>query len=216
MPTWYELVEFASFLLRPLSTSLSEASKAALSVEIEQRAAGSVTGLASMSIKFPAFSIPKMLALPAMRRMQWSGNGRLVLVTDSAFDKDALAENLLAEAWSWDEEREGCIGSKRKRVEKTFFAICDEASGAGKSKLTDKTSMSLSLETTVLTVRTPVQKWSKGFRHCNTSAALPPCTLDGPAKLDPATRTWVARSTPDPTHAQVSALYDHGPWAWWG
>eukprot|EP00966_Prymnesium_polylepis_P008703 200664-Prymnesium_polylepis.1 len=68
----------------------------------------------------------------------------------------------------------------------------------------------------MLTVKTPVSKWSKGFRHDATSAPLPPCNVDGPAKLCPKTRTWIPRATADPTPAAVEAMYDRAPWVWWG
>ena len=234
LPDWYELGEFAAFLLRP-STNQNEVTKASLSLELEQRAASATTGLGAMSIKFAAFGMAKAVSLDAWPRMSWKGDGKLTLVTDSAFYAAQLARNLEAEAWSWDEERDGSVGSKRKHVEKCYFAVCDEVpslaassstptpstSGQSRTKpraprLTDKTSISFSLETNVLTVRTPVCKWSKGFRHVATSAALPTCTLEGPAKLCPKTRTWVPRTHSDHTPAAVAAQYDRSPWQWWG
>eukprot|EP00966_Prymnesium_polylepis_P329435 7385131-Prymnesium_polylepis.1 len=72
------------------------------------------------------------------------------------------------------------------------------------------------LETGALTLKTPVLKFSEGFRHDSVSAKLPACTIEGPAKLCPRTRTWIPRTTPDPTPAVVEAQYARPIWPWWG
>ena len=101
LPTWYEVGQFASFKLGS-GAKLSDAAKTSLSVEFEQRAAGATTGLSGLSVRYPGLSKAKLLALPAWQRMEWKGDGKLTLVTDSSFDARALSKNLKAEAWSWD------------------------------------------------------------------------------------------------------------------
>jgi len=76
--------------------------------------------------------------------------------------------------------------------------------------------ISYCLETGELILKTPVLRFSTGFRHDSISAPLPACALSGPAKFCPLLRAWVPRSTADPAPADVSAAYDQSPWLWWG
>ena len=114
----------------------------------------------------------------------------------------------------WNQAREAASSAKRKRkaVEESYFAITDE-SGAVKK---DLTSISYSLETGELILKTPVLKFDAAFKHDKCSAPLPPCRIQGPAKFSPIGLKWVPRTTPDPTPAALVALYARGPNALWG
>ena len=95
-------------------------------------------------------------------------------------------------------------------MERQYYAITDGTTDAR------RVEMSYCLETGTLVVKTPVLRFSSGFRHVGTSAPLPPCALDGPAKFCPLRREWIARSEADPSPAAVKQQYDHAPWPWWG